>query len=315
MQHCSFPRKMLVGSTNMARDLNVDQIKKLWILDLIIRSGSLKKAALEAKVSPSAISQSLSTLEQSVGKPLLIRDRGTIAPTPEALSILDVVRPAFAAFDRLRDLNHAPAPQMTWLNFGTYESIAIDVLPGLIHSLRQKMPQLRLGLRISRTASLLTMLRKGELCSALITEVDDLGKFYVKDVGEDRLGFYISRHHPLSELGWRACEKAGVGSLTPGKDGLPRYFSKFLKHSGIDRPFILSDSFEALRAAAAAGTLVAVLPHRVAMRSQDLLEISPRQARSKQDTGSHRICVVSMASCDPEETDFLALEASRFFHR
>ncbi len=297
----------------MARDLNVDQIKKLWVLDLIIRSGSLKKAALEAKVSPSAISQSLSSLEQSAGKPLLIRDRGTITPTADALSILEVVRPAFAAFDRLRDLNHAPAPEMAWLNFGTYESIAIDVLPGLIHSLRQKMPQLRLGLRISRTGSLLTMLRKGELCSALITEIDDLDRFYVKDVAEDRLGFYVSRHLPVSELGWRAVDKIGVGSLTPGKDGLPRYFSRFLKHSGIDRPFILSDSFETLRAAAVAGALVAVLPNRVACRQPDLLEISPRQARAKQEMGTHRICVVSMASCDPAETDFLAQEAGRFF--
>jgi len=151
------------------RDLNVDQIKKLWVLDLIIQSGSLKKAALQAKVSPSAISQSLSSLEQSIGKPLLVRDRGSMLPTPDAMSILEVVRPAFAAFERLRDLQQTPAPQMSWLNFGTYESIAIDVLPGLILSLRERMPNLKLGLRVSRTANLLTMVRKGELCSALIT--------------------------------------------------------------------------------------------------------------------------------------------------
>ena len=46
---------------------------------------------------------------------------------------------------------------MSWLNFGTYESLAVDIFPGLIHSLREKMPELKLGLRISRTANLLTM--------------------------------------------------------------------------------------------------------------------------------------------------------------
>lgn len=301
----------MLTSGPMTRDLNVDQIKKLWILDLIIQCGSLKKAALQAKVSPSAISQSLSSLENSMGRPLLIRDRGSVTPTQDALSILDVVRPAFDAFDRLREINNAPLPKLTWLNFGTYESIAIDVLPGLIHGLRQRMPHLRLGLRISRTGNLLTMVRKGELCSALISEVDELNRFYVKEVATDRLGLYVSNRHPIAKLGWQAIEKYGIGSLSPGKDGLPRYFAKFMRQLGAIRPFILSDSFETLRAAAVAGTLVAVLPERVALRSNDLLEIVPAKANAFQEVGRHKICVVSQSNCDPEETDFLAAEASR----
>lgn len=58
----------------MKNELNVDQIKKLWILDLIIQAGSLKSAAQMAKVTPSAVSQALSSLEKNVGKPLVIRD-------------------------------------------------------------------------------------------------------------------------------------------------------------------------------------------------------------------------------------------------
>lgn len=296
----------------MLRDLNVDQIKKLWTLDLIIQSGSLKKAALAAKVSPSAISQSLSSLEHSVGKPLLVRDRGVVTPTADALAILEVVRPAFAAFERLRDINNTPIPQMTWLNFGTYESLAVDILPGMVQSLRQKMPHLRLSLRISRTANLLTMIRKGELCSALITEIDDLERFYVKEVARDRLGFYLARNHPLAKAGWSAMENLGLGSLAPGKDGLPRYFMKFMKQLGPTRPTVLSDSFEALRAGAAAGAMVAVLPHRVAMRHRDLLELQPPKGLSLKETGQHRLCMVSPSNCDPEETDFLASEARRF---
>jgi DNA-binding transcriptional LysR family regulator len=48
----------------MKNDLNVDQVRKLWILDLIIQSGSLKGAAARAKISPSAVSQSLTALEK-----------------------------------------------------------------------------------------------------------------------------------------------------------------------------------------------------------------------------------------------------------
>lgn len=295
----------------MPRDLNVDQIKKLWILDLIVQSGSLKKAALQAKVSPSAISQTLSSLEESVGKPLLIRNRGSVLPTQDALAILDVVRPAFEAFERLKELSHPRAPRITWLNFGTYESIAVDILPGLIHMLRSTLPHLRLGVRISRMANLLTMVRKGELCSALITEVDDLDRFYAKEVYVDRLGFFVSRRHPIANLSWQAAvSEYGLGSLSPGKEGLPRYFTRFLRQLGNTKPTVLSDSFETLRAAAASGVLVSILPHRVANRQDDLVEIFPNGGKNK-DQGEHRLLVVGKVNCDREEVDFLAQEASR----
>ena len=302
----------------MSRDLNVDQIKKLWILDLVLHEGSLKKAALKAKVSPSAISQTITSLEQSYGRAMLVRERGFVLPTQDAIAILEIVRPAFAAFDRLRGLNGAPIPEIAWMNFGTYESIAITILPGLLHSLKQKLPKMRLGLRISRTASLLTMLRKGDLCSALITEVEGLDRFYVKKVADDRLGLYISNRHPISELGLtNAIAQHGLGSLAPGKDGLPQYYSKFMIRLDVAKPVILSDSFEALRAAAAAGSIVAVLPDRVAGRSDDLIELTPSRTGSKlakgktEDIGQHGIFVVSPRNCDRAEADFLAEEASR----
>jgi DNA-binding transcriptional LysR family regulator len=297
----------------MARDLNVDQIKKLWTLDLIIQQGSLRKAAIAARVSPSAISQTLSSLERAYGKPLLIRNKGEVSPTADALAVLEVVRPAFDAFDRLRDFTQIAPPPMAWLNFGTYESIAVDILPGLIERLRSTMPHLRLGVHVSRTANLLSMVRKGELCSALITEVDDLARFYVKEVYVDRLGFFVSRKHPIAQLGWKSARVHGVGSLTPGKDGLPRYFSKFTKQMGAIKPSVLSDSFETLRAAAAAGVLVAVLPHRVANRQNDLVEIFP-EGKTNKETGEHRLLMISLASCDPGEVDFLSSETRRLLN-
>lgn len=297
------------------RDFNVDQIKKLWILDLIVRSGSLKKAALQARVTPSAVSQSLANLEKTIGRPLLVRDKGQVTPTPEALAVLQVVRPAFEAFDQLRELSHPSVPKMTWLNFGTYESMAIDILPGLLKSLREKMPNLRLSLRVSRSAQLLTMIRKGELCSAMVAESEEIEKFYSQVVTEDRLGLYVSRRHPIAEMGWRALDECGLGTLASGKEGLPRYFSKFLRQFDSLQPLLVSDSFEILRAAACAGSLVAVLPQRVAERNEDLIEISSYKGRPLRELGRHKILVVSLRSCDPEETDFLAAEAARLCRR
>lgn len=297
----------------MIRDINIDQIKKVWILDLIVQYESFKKAALHAKVSPSAISQSITSLEESYGMPLLIREKGSVRPTFEALELLSTVRPAFDAFDRLNGLKNESVPKISWMNFGTYESIAIDLLPGLLHSLRTKLPNMRLSLRISRTSNLLSMVRKGELCVAIITEVDNLEKFYVKEISNDRLGFFVSKKHSISRLGWDAIEEYGYGSLSPGKDGLPRYFSKYMKQFHLKKATILSDSFEALRATACSGSIVAVLPINTATRFDDLLEISPPNSSKikYKESGLHKILAVSQLSCDRDETDFIALESSR----
>jgi len=297
----------------MSRDLNVDQIKKLWILDLVLTHKSLKHAALQAKVTPSAISQTLTSLEQSFGRPLLIREKGSVIATPDALAILKIVKPAFEAFERLKDINWEPVPELSWINFGTYESIAINILPGLISSFKQKLPNLRLGLKISRTSSLLTMLRKGELCSALITENDNIDRFYCIDVAEDRLGLYISKNLTPSK---QIIDSLGYGSLEPGRDGLPIYFSKFLKQLNLDKPTILSDSFESLRAAASGGAIAAVLPDRVACRHDDLIEVTSVKATKKgsKDIGLHRLIVVGQNNCDREEIKFVATETQRLLN-
>lgn len=294
----------------MSRDLNVDYIKKLWILDLILQTGSFKKAALQAKVTPSAISQTLTSLEQANGKPLVIRDKGTIFPTAEAQAILSIVRPAFEAFEKLKSLNNIHVPTIAWTNFGTFESMGIEILPGLVNCFREKLPTAKIGVRIARSSQLLTMVRKGELCSALIAESDNLEKFYKREVYEERLGFYVSSQHSISKLGWNAINSIGVGSLAPCKEGLPRYFTKFLKLLHPTKPFVLCESFEILRSAAVAGTLVAILPERIAKRSPDLVEIFPPNSSNFKEQSRHKLYVVSLASCDREETDFLAEEIS-----
>ncbi len=294
----------------MKSELNVDQIKKLWLLELILESGSFKGAAARAKISPSAVSQAVTALEKNVGKPLIVRGKGHVTPTEEAIAILRVVRPAFAAFKKLGELGSQPVPKLTWLNFGAYESIAMDILPGLLHRLREVMPGLRLSLRIGRTSQLLTMVRRGELCSALVTEVDDSDRMYKVNVAEDRLGVFVSARHPVGEMSFAEACAMGLGSLAPGKDGLPRYFTRFMRKLDSCKATVLSESFETLGAATASGVIAAVLPALVAKRIGNLREITPANCRGM---GQHQIYVVSQPNCDREEADFLAYEARRLF--
>jgi DNA-binding transcriptional LysR family regulator len=285
----------------------VEHAKKLWILEQVLETGSFRAAALKAKVSTPAISQALSNLERLVGKPLLIRKDGKITPTDAASQLIAVSKPAIQA---LRDLsismNSSPdVPNIAWISFGAFESLAIELLPKLTEQLRAKLPKLKLTVRIADNNSLAAMVRNGELCAAVVEENDNLGRLLSVPIGQDRLGFYVSSG---SSQDWD--DSRSIGTISPGSDGYPRYYSKFIQATlGKNfRPSLLSDSYEALRSSAVYGSVMAILPSRVAMRrAGELLEVVPPELSQAND-GSHQILLISQPNCDPEEIRFLTSE-------
>src|SRR5947209_5417604 len=79
----------------------IDELRKVWLLDVVVENGCFQKAALQAKVTRSAVSQTISHLEKSHGKILLIRERGTVRPTSYCLEVLKVARPILRSLDAL----------------------------------------------------------------------------------------------------------------------------------------------------------------------------------------------------------------------
>ena len=178
----------------------IDQLKKLWILDTLVEQGSFAKAAIQAKVTRSAISQTISQLEKAHSKILLIREKGSIKPTPYCLEILAKVRPLLQSLETLKINQPKDVPQMSWLDIGTYESLAVTLLPPLTDILQQKCPGIKLTVKVARSGKLSTMVRRGELCMALIIENDLMEGLTVIPVGEDRLGFFVSASLPENQF-------------------------------------------------------------------------------------------------------------------
>ena len=287
----------------------VEHAKKLWILEQVLEIGSFRAVALKAKVSTPAISQAVSSLEKLVGKPLLIRKDGKIFPTDEAQQLIAVSKPAIQA---LRELSIraelSDTPNIAWISFGANESLAVDLLPGLTKGLQSKLPKLKLTVRIASNATLASMVRNGELCAAVVEESDNLGRLLSVPVGQDRLGLYISTETPKSEQVWDTSRS--VGTISPGSDGHPRYYSKFVQavFGKNFKPSVLSDSYEALRSSAVYGSVMAILPTRVANRRPDeLVEVVPPDP-IESSKGSHQILLISQSNCDPVEIQLLTAE-------
>jgi DNA-binding transcriptional LysR family regulator len=108
---------------------------------------------------------------------------------------------------------------------------------------------------------------------------------------------------------WETVNHLAVGDLFSGPDGQPRYHAKFIEAAKLpSHPTFTSDSLEAILAATAHGSIVGILPSRVAARSPiPLKEITPAHIPGK-NLGFHKICLISRQNCDPKENDFLAAE-------
>lgn len=304
--HCDFGVR---SGCVMTKIDGIEHAKKLWILEQVLETGSFRAAALKAKVSTPAISQALSNLERLVGKPLIIRKEGKIFPTDTAEHLLATAKPAIQA---LRDLTirmeSSDVPQLAWISFGAYESLAIDLLPKLTERLKSKLPKLKLTVRIANNGALATMVRNGELCAAVVEENDGLGRLLSIPIAQDRLGFYVSVQASPSELKWDPTR--AIGTLSSGPDGYARYYTKFI-HAAFGanfKPSVVSDSYEALRSSAVYGSCVAILPSRVANRRPgELVEITPPEMLQA-SIGSHQILLISQPNCDQDEIRFLTSE-------
>lgn len=82
---------------------SVTHLKSLQALDLAMREGSLKAAARELGVTPAAVGQRIRALEDYLSTDLLLRGRSGLTPTPELDLVLDDLRHAFDALERVTE--------------------------------------------------------------------------------------------------------------------------------------------------------------------------------------------------------------------
>jgi DNA-binding transcriptional LysR family regulator len=146
------------------RDL---ELRHLSALRAVAETGSFGRAAARLGFSQSAVSQQIAALERIVGEPLFERPGGprpvslTAAGQlllPHAVSVLDRVRTAEAELDGFR------AGALGRLAVGTYQSVSVRILPGVLSALQHASPDLEIRLFESDDQDeLLGLLRAGEL--------------------------------------------------------------------------------------------------------------------------------------------------------
>ncbi len=208
---------LALGSADVPEVLGRVELRHLVALRAVADERSFGRAATRLGYTQSAVSQQIAALERAVGEVLFERPGGpkpvTLTPAGELLlghaeAILDRVAVAEA------DLAGYRAGRVGHLTIGTFQSVSVEVLPILLHRLRNQRPDISVTLVEEDEQSDLTRaLAAGELDLSFVVAPLADGPWDFLPLADDPFVVISSADEPLTP--------EGVAVPAEVLDGLP----------------------------------------------------------------------------------------------
>jgi DNA-binding transcriptional LysR family regulator len=150
-------------------------LRRLRLLSELARRGTIAEAARTVGYTPSAVSQSLSRLEEEVGVALLERDGRRVRLTPAAHSLVARADRALAELDAAADELAAEAGTVKGpVEVGAFPSAAIALVIPAVAEAARRHPDLRCAVHEHEAEEAIGLLRAGELDLVVSEHNDDI---------------------------------------------------------------------------------------------------------------------------------------------
>ena len=133
----------------------------------VVDAGGFTRAGERVHRTQSTVSQQIKRLEDSIGKPLLLRDGKGATPTEEGERLLSYARRILALEQEARDVVARPVVDGV-VRLGIPEDFAAYRLVELLSDYVRGRPSLRLDVRSGLSVTLQGLLDRGELDVALV---------------------------------------------------------------------------------------------------------------------------------------------------
>ncbi len=242
-------------------DLNL-----LTTLDVLLTEGSVARAAVRLKLSPSAMSRTLARLRETTGDPLLVRAGRGLVPTPRARELREqvgaVVQAAEALLVPAEDIEPAQLDRMFTIR--SAEGFVETFGPRLIARVAGEAPRVRLCF-VQKPDKDSTPLRN----EAVDLETGVVGKATGPEVRaqalfRDRFVGVVRAGHPLARGRVTASRYTRSRHVAVSREGRPKGIvdHAMLAH-GLERDAVATVSgFSTAIALARSTDLVATVPER-----------------------------------------------------
>src|SRR3569832_1681626 len=160
----------------------------------VVDAGGFTRAGERVHRTQSTVSQQIKRLEESVGRPLLVRERRQATPTDEGERLLTYARRILALEQEARDVVAQPVSDGV-VRIGIPEDFAAYRLVELLSDYVRGRPTLRLDMRSGLSATNRAALERGELDVALVKRSAGAGPCLAS--WPERLQWITSRRHPV----------------------------------------------------------------------------------------------------------------------
>lgn len=215
------------------------KIRHLQCLVSLANHRSVQKTADSLSQTPSAVSKSLTELEEIVGAPLFIRKRTGLELTSIGESFLSYTRRAFSALHEGFDVMEHGANINEQINVGVLPTAASTLLPKAILSLQAEYPQVVVRIHAGLNKELLKRLKLREL-HFVVGRLADPAEMYdvtFEHIYTEPLVLAVRSGHPLATVNPTAANIAGFPFILPLEGSVLRpTVETFLISSGIGIP-------------------------------------------------------------------------------
>ena len=166
---------------------------------IVIETGSITKAAQQLGYTQSAVSRMISQLEKEWGFPLLIRNRGSLVPPADGISLLSdlqiICDTQTSLTERIHRLHQA---EEGYIRIGAFSSVSTSFLPQVLRGFQNAFPHFSFQLFHGEYEQIRSWIHQGIIdCGFLPLPVEkELEAFPVL---QDRLVAVLPKHHPLAE--------------------------------------------------------------------------------------------------------------------
>jgi DNA-binding transcriptional LysR family regulator len=222
----------------------------------VVKFSSIRRAADQLDLTPSAVSWKIKRLEERVGKPLLIRDGHELRPTHDGRVVLEDAPGIIQAHDRM--VSRLAYPEFTGLiKVGSNEEVGAQRIAAILGRFQQTFPGSKVEFIVNQSRLLQPLIEGGRIDVAAIQVSESELRPDDRVLWYDELRWATHRDLPF--------EDGVVPLVTYGENGFYRpVLEPILERHGIPyRYAVTSPSTAGVQAAVEAGLGVAVLPERM----------------------------------------------------
>lgn len=186
---------------------------QLEYFQVVAKLEHMTRAAEELSISQSALSRSISRLEEEVGVPLFNRQGRSIQLNRYGTIFLQrvdrIINEFHEALHELHDLNN---PEKGVISLGFLHTLGTSIVPDLISAFRQLHPNISFQLTQNYTHSQLKQLKNSELDLCLLAYTDVEPPIEWTKLWTDELFLIVPIKHPLATR--KSVKLADMGNET-----------------------------------------------------------------------------------------------------